>query len=242
MKRIQTTVYRLPCAGFAEKDGTFVNSARWLQWKNAALPPPGDARLDQDILAQIFVRVRALYQKDGGAFPDPILHARWPYTQPEHPALAEAAKEIKGQALADLTDPTGQSDQQIKTGQQLPGLDLLIALSGGIGEIGERLSLDLLRGFRERRMFGLRVRPPRVQDRIGERAAVLLVERAHAHEDLREDVLVEPRVARRRQRRVLPLQPSRGVDEGPVLLREAGAREAVDRRLDPLHLDRKSVV
>ena len=36
-----TTVYRLPGAGFAEKDGTFVNSARWLQWKNAALPPPG---------------------------------------------------------------------------------------------------------------------------------------------------------------------------------------------------------
>ena len=38
MKQIQTTVYRLPCAGFAEKDGTFTNSARWLQWKNAALP------------------------------------------------------------------------------------------------------------------------------------------------------------------------------------------------------------
>ena len=44
MKAIQTTVYRLPCAGFAEKDGTFVNSARWLQWKNVAVPPPGDAQ------------------------------------------------------------------------------------------------------------------------------------------------------------------------------------------------------
>src|SRR5262249_2137470 len=39
-KNIPTTVYRLPCAGFAEKDGTFTNSARWLQWKNAALPVP----------------------------------------------------------------------------------------------------------------------------------------------------------------------------------------------------------
>src|SRR5579864_6383240 len=29
MKKINTTVYRLPGAGFAEKDGTFVNSARW---------------------------------------------------------------------------------------------------------------------------------------------------------------------------------------------------------------------
>ena len=119
MKSIKTTVYRLPCAGFAEKDGTFVNSARWLQWKNAALPPPGQARLDQDILAQIFLKVRAFYEREGGAFPDPILHARWPYTQPEHPALSDIAREINGQALADLTDPaTGQS---ITAGQQVPG-------------------------------------------------------------------------------------------------------------------------
>src|SRR4029077_9126707 len=38
MKTINTTVYRLPCAGFAEKDGSMTNSARWLQWKNAAVP------------------------------------------------------------------------------------------------------------------------------------------------------------------------------------------------------------
>ena len=55
MKKIKTTVYRLPCAGFAEKDGSMTNSARWLQWKNVAVPPPGDARLDQDILAQIYL-------------------------------------------------------------------------------------------------------------------------------------------------------------------------------------------
>ncbi len=82
MKKINTTVYRLPGAGFAEKDGTFVNSARWLQWKNVALPPPGDCRLDQDILAQIFLKIRELYQKEGGKFPDPILNASWTYTLP----------------------------------------------------------------------------------------------------------------------------------------------------------------
>jgi formate dehydrogenase major subunit len=118
-KNIKTTVYRLPCAGFAEKDGTMVNSARWLQWKNAALPPPGDARLDQDILAQIYLRVRALYKKDGGKFPDPVLNATWSYTNPEHPSLAEVAKEINGKALADLKDE--KTGQEIKAGQQLPG-------------------------------------------------------------------------------------------------------------------------
>jgi formate dehydrogenase major subunit len=118
MKGIQTTVYRLPCAGFAEKDGSFTNSARWLQWKNAALPPPGDCRLDQAIVAQIFLKVRELYQKEGGKFADPILNLTWAYTDPENPSLAEVAKEINGKALAEVTDPT--TKQTIKAGQQLP--------------------------------------------------------------------------------------------------------------------------
>jgi formate dehydrogenase major subunit len=123
MKGIKTTVYRLPGAGFAEKDGTFVNSARWLQWKNAALPPPGDCRLDQDILAQIFLRIRELYQKDGGKFPDPVLNVSWAYTTPRNPSLAECAKEINGKALADVVDEKTQTT--IKAGQQLPGFAFL---------------------------------------------------------------------------------------------------------------------
>jgi formate dehydrogenase major subunit len=119
MKTINTTVYRLPCAGFAEKDGSFTNSARWLQWKNVAVPTPGEARLDQDIVAQIFLRVRELYKKEGGKFPDPILNCWWPYTTPYNPSLSELAKEVNGKALADLTDP--KTAQVIKAGQQLPG-------------------------------------------------------------------------------------------------------------------------
>jgi formate dehydrogenase major subunit len=119
MKTINTTVYRLPCAGFAEKDGSMTNSARWLQWKNVAIPPPGEARLDQDIVAQIFLAVRDLYKKEGGKFPDPILNAWWPYTTPHNPSLADLAKEINGKALGDLTDP--KTAQVIKAGQQLPG-------------------------------------------------------------------------------------------------------------------------
>jgi formate dehydrogenase major subunit len=120
MKAINTTVYRLPGAGFAEKDGTFVNSARWLQWKYAALPPPGDAKVDQEILARIFLRVRELYQAEGGKFPDPIVNLSWSYVIPQNPSLAEVAKEINGKALADLTDPL-QPGVTIKAGQQLPG-------------------------------------------------------------------------------------------------------------------------
>jgi formate dehydrogenase major subunit len=119
MKQIQTTVYRLPCAGFAEKDGSFTNSARWLLWKNAAVPTPGDCRLDHGIVAQIFLRVRELYKKDGGKFPDPILKLTWGYSDPMNPPLAEVLKELNGKALADLEDPV--TKVQIKAGQQLPG-------------------------------------------------------------------------------------------------------------------------
>jgi formate dehydrogenase major subunit len=119
MKNIKTTVYQLPGAGFAEKDGTFVNSQRWLQWKNIALPPPGQAKVDQEILARIFLKVRELYQKEGGKFPDPILHLTWGYTNPNNPSLAEVAKEINGKALGDLKDE--KTGQEIKAGQQLPG-------------------------------------------------------------------------------------------------------------------------
>jgi formate dehydrogenase major subunit len=118
-KNIHTTVYRLPCAGFAEKDGSMTNSARWVTWKYAAVPPPGDARLDQDIVAQIFLRVRDLYKKDGGKFPDPILNASWAYADALHPSLSQVAMELNGKALADLTDPV--TKQVIKAGQQLPG-------------------------------------------------------------------------------------------------------------------------
>ena len=120
MKNINTTVYRLPGAGFAEKDGTFVNSARWLQWKYVAVPPPGDAKVDQEIVARIFLKLRELYQKEGGKFPDPIINLAWPYTTPLAPSLSEVAKEINGRALADLTDPA-QQGVTIKAGQQLPG-------------------------------------------------------------------------------------------------------------------------
>ena len=87
------------------------------------MPPfrlPGEARLDQDIVAQIFLRVRDLYKKEGGKFPDPILNLSWAYADASHPSLSQVAMELNGKALADLKDDkTGQV--VIKAGQQLPG-------------------------------------------------------------------------------------------------------------------------
>ncbi len=106
---IQTEVIQLPTSCFAEDEGSLTNSGRWLQWHWPAGAPPGQARHDTWIMAQIFLRMRALYQAEGGVFPDPIVNLHWPYADPGEPTPEELAHEINGRALApvtDLKDPT----------------------------------------------------------------------------------------------------------------------------------------
>jgi formate dehydrogenase major subunit len=117
--KIATEVYQLPASGFAEKDGTFTNSARWLQWKWKALDPPGQAKTDQEILARIFLAVRDLYKKDGGALPEQVLNVSWSYANPVSPDLGEVLKEINGKALVDIPDPKDKTKTIRTAGQQL---------------------------------------------------------------------------------------------------------------------------
>lgn len=119
--QIQTEVFQLPCAGFAEKDGSFTNSARWIQWKWKAVDPPGEVKTDQEVLARILLAVRELYSKEGGALPDPVLNIDWSYSNPQSPDLGEALKEINGKALVDLKDPKDQTKILRKAGEQLAG-------------------------------------------------------------------------------------------------------------------------
>jgi formate dehydrogenase major subunit len=118
---IQTEVFRLPSTCFAEEDGSLVNSGRWLQWHWKAADPPGDARGDQEIIAGIFLKLRELYRKEGGAFPDPILNLTWNHRRPTAPSPEELAKEFSGQALKDLTDPKDPAKVLVKAGRQLNG-------------------------------------------------------------------------------------------------------------------------
>jgi formate dehydrogenase major subunit len=119
--QVQTEVFLLPAANFAEKDGTFTNSARWLQWKWKALDPPGQARADQEILARMFLAVRDLYRKEGGALPEQVLSVSWPYVNPVSPDLGEVLKEMSGRALADIRDPKDNTKILRTAGQQLDG-------------------------------------------------------------------------------------------------------------------------
>ncbi len=124
-KEIKTEVFMLPAANFAEKDGTFTNSARWLQWKWKAIDPPGEARADQEIIGRLAMKLKELYSNEGGAFPDPVIRMAWNYTNPLNPNLEEVAQEINGKVLEDFKDEA--TGAEYKKGQRLPGFAALRA-------------------------------------------------------------------------------------------------------------------
>ena len=96
---IDTEVFMLPATHWIEKDGSFVNSGRWMQWKDQVLQPQGNSRHDHWILADLFNRVKKLYQDQGGKFPDPINAVTLNYKDPLKPELDEIAQEINGKDL-----------------------------------------------------------------------------------------------------------------------------------------------
>jgi formate dehydrogenase major subunit len=93
----------VPSTHWIEKDGSFVNSGRWSQWKDQVIPPDGEARHDHWVLAEVFQRVKKLYTQQGGKFPDPIMATTFPFKNPLRPELDELTQEMNGFDL-----PTGK--------------------------------------------------------------------------------------------------------------------------------------
>ena len=116
---IATEVFRLPTTCFAEEEGAVVSSSRVLQWHWKAAEPPGQAKTDVAIMSELHHRLKAMYEKEGGAFPEPILNLDWKYSNPQHPSSEEIAKEYNGKALADLFDPKDPAKLLRPAGQQL---------------------------------------------------------------------------------------------------------------------------
>jgi formate dehydrogenase major subunit len=60
------------------------------------VPPPSGVRSDTWILAELYWRVKELYEAEGGAYHEPLLHLAWDYGNPRLPTLPELAREING--------------------------------------------------------------------------------------------------------------------------------------------------
>src|SRR6202521_334981 len=123
--KIQTEVIQLPVACFAEDEGSLVNSSRWLQWHWAGGTPPGEAKSDLWMMAQIYLRLKALYQKEGGKVPEPIVNLHWPYKDPGNPHPEEVAKELNGYATDDIVDPNDPTKVVLQKGKQVASFGVL---------------------------------------------------------------------------------------------------------------------
>ncbi len=95
-EEIETEVLYLPASHWIERSGSFTNSGRWAQWKEQAIDIPQGVRSDTWILAELFWRVKDLYEAEGGAYHEPIDHMTWDYLNLREPTLEELAKEING--------------------------------------------------------------------------------------------------------------------------------------------------
>jgi formate dehydrogenase major subunit len=122
---IQTEVIELPTTCFAEDEGSLTNSGRWLQWHWPGGTPPGEAKRDNWIMAQIFLRLKALYQKEGGPAPEPILNLVWSYKDPGEPTADELAKEMNGYATENVTDPNDPTKIIVAKGKQVASFAVL---------------------------------------------------------------------------------------------------------------------
>ncbi len=104
---IKTEVFFLPCAASMEKEGSITNSGRWAQWRYKAQEPQGQSLPDSEMMNDLFFRVKALYEKEGGAYPDPVTKLAWDYGPKDaNGKVTEVdthliAKEINGYFLED---------------------------------------------------------------------------------------------------------------------------------------------
>ena len=92
---IKTEVFLLPAAASFEKEGSIINSGRWAQWRYKAVEPLGEAKSDLWILNALYLKIKELYEKEGGAYPEPIINLNWNYGDDE-PDVHQVAREING--------------------------------------------------------------------------------------------------------------------------------------------------
>ncbi len=59
--KIKTEVFLLPAAASTEKEGSFTNTQRLIQWRDKAVDPPGDARSDLWFVYHLGKRLKELY-------------------------------------------------------------------------------------------------------------------------------------------------------------------------------------
>ncbi len=86
---IGTEIFFMPAASNQEKDGTFTNTQRLLQWHDKAVDPEGDCRSDSWFMYNLGKRLRELYAGSTKERDQGLLHMTWDYEKDEPEVLPD---------------------------------------------------------------------------------------------------------------------------------------------------------
>ena len=101
---IGTEVFLFPACGTAEKEGSFTNTQRMLQYRNKAVEGPGDSRSEAWFIYHLGRRLKERAKSDARSRNAGLNALTWDYpTEGEHaePAVEEILKEINGFTVSD---------------------------------------------------------------------------------------------------------------------------------------------
>ena len=109
----------MPAAASTEKDGSFTNTQRLVQWRDKAVDPPGDARSDLWFVYHLGKRLKELYADSQEAKDKPLQALHWDYEREEpepdsrivdEPDTQLVLKEINGYYVY----PQQQQDKKVE--------------------------------------------------------------------------------------------------------------------------------
>jgi len=101
---IDTEIFFLPAAAHTEKDGSFTNTQRLLQWHHKAVEPKGDCRSELWFIYHLGIKIREKLAGSDQQRDRPILDLTWSYpTEGAHddPSAAAILREINGVDIAE---------------------------------------------------------------------------------------------------------------------------------------------
>jgi formate dehydrogenase major subunit len=95
---VKTEVFFIPAANVTEKEGSFTNTQRLIQWHDKAIDPPGDCRSDAWFVYNLGRRLQELYADSTEHRDNPIRHLTWNYAFDHVPRLPDGSlSQIEGE-------------------------------------------------------------------------------------------------------------------------------------------------
>jgi len=134
--KIKTEVFLLPAAASTEKEGSFTNTQRLVQWRDKAIDPAGDARSDLWFVYHLGKRLKELYADSKDPKDRPLQALTWEYDRAEpepgsrildEPDAELVLKEINGYYVRppDQTDTNGSKVYTLRDAPHVPNFTVL---------------------------------------------------------------------------------------------------------------------